>query len=1244
MLKNYVDLTLTDGLKDFSIEDVVCDNKNVVLLGVPGSGKSVLLDHFYEIHKDECELVRVKEFVKMPIVVKPTTKFFLIDGLDELRCASKEKESVIYDVISKLKEIEKKCHTLISCREMDWYGDNDDVALQKYLAYSVKKVYIVPLSKDQKESFANLYLEDDAKSADFNSKILNNNENSELLNIPQTLVMLLELFKNKNHPDEVPSKKIELYHKIVCLALEKKKTQLRESSCLSEDEVFKYAGYIAYFYMLSDFNNLDDGNLLHISDSPKYGIEKLKQVTELNIFENKPGENDSPCKKFSHRTIAEYLCAYFLSKNFSEEDSLQCLLSKNKKVPSELRGVFAWYCSLTESENCFSIDPYGQYIYGDNSLFSRENKKKVVKAIGNYANEIKPYFMHFGDAYRKNDFYESDLDDFLISEYKAGLDNKNNYLLFLGFVMTGNATPTAKILNFAKEVVSLPSLEYHFKEMFFDYLANDVIYLQEQLKLVVDGIMPDPEDRLLDKYLSLLYPETVKPSEIVNYLKKYKKHDCHYSQFLFLNRNKVAEKDTEFLVHSFYDKENSKLRENSELLNAIESFIGEYLFNLLTSTAPEIFLQKLVSLSQKDFNLTNGAWFSNIKKIQSVNENIRQQLYLNYLINTTANDLNQRDVFWTRRYCSQTFIETILPNNCIEIQKKLISVAKTNDFRLEILYEMYRLLRSDSKTNDTASDIVCEIAQNYDLLDRFKKGIEFNPSPEVARMMKENAEREKRRKEEIERDVKNNDKYFNSLKPDEKKSLWGWFVQAAAFYLISKDSEVESRLHISLNVYHELLELLKEKLFQDSQTRVYRDYATVQSLVENAPSSGRNVDELYYAMLCLNSSEDYEKLNDKDFLEYLYIIALHESHVANSKDSEFLEWFESTKLDCAIKIIEKFILLFFSSENEVEKRLISFFDKEGRRYSLDNKQGYLQKLQAIVYFTDEKLSPQENIVNKLMHVFDFQLDANLLISFTLSDSLALKRDSLVKFIKNDTSICESDIANLVEIIGFRWHSFNLKSIITEYQTAFIDSMMKFFSTEESMNFHSGIQSTQDTAAFYVNNVMLKQIEGADGKKMLEKLLEKSNNSLWIPRIKTRIEEIEETLTDTLKTKKTIDEAKRLVQNATEENRMSVTNVFNAPVNNSAIVNSAVNSPVTVNVQNGIDYVKLQNIVEQIVSSIDNAGFSADQKATIQSDIQEIQTAICNREESKIRSILGHIKNVCDGVVGSLIADCVNFFL
>ena len=107
MSEKYIDLTLTDGQNDFNIEKVVVENQNVVLLGVPGSGKSILLQHFYEMHKKECELVSVKEFVNMPVCIKETTKYYLIDGLDELRCASKEKETVIYDIVVKLKELKK---------------------------------------------------------------------------------------------------------------------------------------------------------------------------------------------------------------------------------------------------------------------------------------------------------------------------------------------------------------------------------------------------------------------------------------------------------------------------------------------------------------------------------------------------------------------------------------------------------------------------------------------------------------------------------------------------------------------------------------------------------------------------------------------------------------------------------------------------------------------------------------------------------------------------------------------------------------------------------------------------------------------------------------------------------------------------------------------------------------------------------------------------------------------------------
>src|SRR5574344_1716382 len=113
MSDKYVNLTLTDGQTDFSIEQVISDNRNVVLLGVPGSGKTILLKHFQKEHERECELVQVKQFVKMPVHIKDSTKYFLLDGFDELRCAATEKESKIYDIVPKLMEIEKKCHTLI---------------------------------------------------------------------------------------------------------------------------------------------------------------------------------------------------------------------------------------------------------------------------------------------------------------------------------------------------------------------------------------------------------------------------------------------------------------------------------------------------------------------------------------------------------------------------------------------------------------------------------------------------------------------------------------------------------------------------------------------------------------------------------------------------------------------------------------------------------------------------------------------------------------------------------------------------------------------------------------------------------------------------------------------------------------------------------------------------------------------------------------------------------------------------
>lgn len=1240
MSENYIDLTLTDCQNDFSIDQIFLNNKNVVLLGVPGSGKTFLLEHFRELHEDECELIRVKEFVKLSVQPKPSTKYFLLDGLDELRCSSREKESIIYDIVAKLKDIEEKCNTLISCREMDWYGDNDDAALEKYLTYPVKKVYVAPLSEEQRKSFVSSYLENSTEIADFESNVLGNVDSKELLNVPQTLTMLLKLYKR--HPKNVPTRKMDLYECIVKLSLEQKKAILRDEPFnLSEQDIFKYAGYIAYFYMMSDFDEISESSLLKISESPIFDFEKLRSVIELNIFEDKGN------KKFSHRTIAEYLCAHFLwcqkinVDHFSEDDVLDWLLSADKKrVPSDLRGVYAWFCSLTQSEKCFSIDPYGQYLYGDNSLFEPEQKKRVVGAIGRYANQIKPYFLHFGESYRKKDFYEPVLDDFLIEEFRNGLRNKNNYLLFLGILMTDAETPTSIILDFAKEIVAIPDLEYHFKDAFFDYVKKDTAYLQERLTEIVDGKIMDPEDLFLDRILSVLYPDVIKPSEIIDYLKKYKKIDCFRNQFSFLSKKHISQDDLNDLVDLIYSCSDWDLDENFYLRSAIESVVGKHLLILLENELPEVFLKRLASLAQKNFNFTYSAWSTITKELQEIDEKFKRNIYLNYLLNTIANDISQKEICCSKKYYTQMFVSTILPNNCKDVYDVLLKSGKTNDFKLEVLFEMYNKLHSNKETTDSAEEIVSTYAKQYGVLERFKKGITYSSSPEIAEMMKKNQDKAHERKSKIKEMVDKNRETLEAMTTEEKRGLWGLLINCATFYVVSNESEVECGLGLCLENYQEMLVILKDKLFQDAKTRVYFDYTNIQSLAKDAPSGARNVDCLYYAMLCLNGPQEYEKIQDEEFLEYLYLIALHESHVINSKNAKFLNWFDSEKLEESIKIVQKFILLFFEKEEDAFQKLSSFFEKMyGNSNEESKKREYLKKIQSVVYFTEEKLTKQEEIADKLMQVFDFQLDVDLLKSFKLNGILSAKRDSLVKFINKDASIDKVDVENLIEIFGFRWHSFSIKSIIEDYQLVFIESMMHYFDTDESMTFHSGILSYKDEAAFFVNNVMLKQIDGVEGKELLSQLLKRCKNNLWIPRIQTRIAEIEEILTDNLKTKKTIDEAKKRVLEIKEEGKVSITNNFHAPVNNSAIIGAAINSTVSQNIQNNIDFDKVENLVNQIEASLDNpcSGFSDKQKIDIQSDIQNIRVAIENKQDTLIHSALNHIKNICDGVVGSFIA-------
>ena len=1128
MTMPYVDLSLSDGNEVVNLQTVLEKYKNVILLGVPGSGKSSLLNHFFASHESECELCKANEFTSALFTdIKATTKYLLIDGVDELRNAAKEKESVIYGIAAKLKKIEGRCRILVSCREIDWYGDDDDGVLRKHLTSSFKKFFVSALSETQKEEFVDAYIDDAQQRMEFKEKFLHQEYAKKILSNPLTFRMLIELFLTK--PNEIPHNKIELYRKRVELAIEKAKTNLRNGvNIFSTDEIFKYSSYIAYYYLMSDVDTINNSVLEEISTETDYPYNRLLEITKLNIFERsnkKSAENDF-C--FCHRTIAEYLCACFLffqkqqKDNISEEKIIKMLTSKDgNKIPSELRGVYAWYCSLSESAKAFAIDPYSQYLYGDNSLFDLKKKKKVIEAIRDYANNTKPYFIRISDERKENDFYEQGLDDFLIGEYESALKNKNNYLIFLEMIMASAENPSSKILAFSKKIILIPDLEYHFKQLFVPYLRNEPEFLKDVLQKIKDGKLLDKENELLDDILFILYPKYVTPEEIVDLVTAYKETDSFHNHYQYLKKE-IDEKNIRKIIDAFYGKHANGFVFNHDFQKVFGTIVANYLMRLAQSSSPSIFFSEQSRLCIKDFNLTHSCWISNLKTIQYIEEEKKEQLYDYYLDGITPKEEKDYELSYKKDWLSGRFIDYIQPKNKIDIILRHLEKANEKISRIYLLQRYNRELKSFENLRDDADVRSIDLATKYGLEDEYKKSMTQHLSPEVLKIQEDLANRERERKEHLKKTVEENEKKLNSMSQEQKESLWGLLVRCAEFYLFESETELESRLMLKKESYQELLSILKSKISQDSKERLGYEQTNISFIAKNDPTVNSSIDIYYYCILCLNDCEDYEKIENTDFLEYLYLVSLRYKNVLHSQRVSFDEWFEG-KDNWAVDTLQKYISFFFDSEKE-KKSLAQFF---ASTFDPEKKEMYLKRLQRIIQVPSNEANVREGVIANILREFNFSLTESFLTSLEgVSETINSKRNSLIEFIKKNSSPSKDDVDVLIDLLGYNFHTFSIKKISEDYRFTFIDTLMRYFDSYESLEFHNGVQSSKDGCAFYTNNVLLNQIEGAEGIELLEKLRKKHSKDIWGPRIKTRIDEINEILTDSLPTKKTISEAKK----------------------------------------------------------------------------------------------------------------------
>lgn len=430
---------------------------NIVLLGDPGAGKSHLFENSARMLK--ASYLTARDFLNLPLEKFAETAELFIDALDEKRNGRGD-NSTIDSLVSKLWEV-KPPKVRISCRIADWQGEIDLNAFRSYF--------------DQSGGYAVLKLEDltkeeqihivESKHITLPLRFLEEAERkglSDLLKNPQTLIMLSQVVNQ----GEWPKTKSELFRSCVELLLSEHNDRHSNSphGVFTPAELLDAAGRLCAIRLISDIPGISiskSKSQTHseyptVRDLAIADIEEVKAVLGRRIF--CAGLNTT-IVDYTHRTIAEYLAASWLSKqvqNGLPVGRVQALLGVDGKPASELRGLHAWLpiFLVDQAEIFIEADPLGVLSYGDVASLSRMLRYQLLSRLERLAKD-NPWFRHeYWEAHIWAGLSSKDLEQ----EFRVILKNPDSPMALRSLVLDAMSTGEA-IQALLPELVSIATDE-----------------------------------------------------------------------------------------------------------------------------------------------------------------------------------------------------------------------------------------------------------------------------------------------------------------------------------------------------------------------------------------------------------------------------------------------------------------------------------------------------------------------------------------------------------------------------------------------------------------------------------------------------------------------------------------------------------------------------------------------------------------------------------------------------------------
>lgn len=496
-----------------------------VLLGDPGLGKTSAFKQ--EAKETGGQYLTSRDFVTFdPEEYKD--KILFIDALDEMRANSADGRGPLDQIRKNLQKIGNPVFRL-SCREADWLGESDKTALMGVSPNGeIVTLHLDPLTeKDIVEILSYKNISDPAEFIQESRR----KGLEEMLHNPQTLNLLVEAVGE----NKWPSSRSEAFE-MACYQLVREENTEHQAAKRNQilpnrDKLIDVAGYLCAICLLS--GNAGFALEKAAADEQHFDWKELAigdfhllEALKTNLFQSEIEGQRLPI----HRSVAEYLAARYLSTLINDQGLplarlLALTTGEDGGIITDLRGLMAWL-----SVQCFSArpelikrDPLGVVLYGDIRNFPVEDKLFVLECLKKEAQRYPWFRSDDWTSHPFGAFGTKDMEPILF-DILSSLSREEPDQALLDCVLDAirHGEPMLTLNDSLESIVRdasyLPRIRKNALRALLKFKSDNNAKLLKLVDDIHQGNVEDNEDELLGDLLCELYPDSIQPSQIFDYL------------------------------------------------------------------------------------------------------------------------------------------------------------------------------------------------------------------------------------------------------------------------------------------------------------------------------------------------------------------------------------------------------------------------------------------------------------------------------------------------------------------------------------------------------------------------------------------------------------------------------------------------------------------------------------------------------------------------------------------------------